>query len=59
MLFVHKMGFMIQEELTGAAHFQHQYTYNIRQNIYRMLTETKGKTEEGIYRGRSAKTGHF
>ena len=30
---VHKMGFMMQEELTGAAHFQLHKTLKIRQNI--------------------------
>ena len=30
---VHKMGFMMQEELTGAAHFQLHKTLTRRQNV--------------------------
>ena len=49
------MGFMIQEELTGTAHFQHQYKHNTRQNIYRMLTETKEKPEKDICKNKAKK----
>ena len=43
---VHKMGFMMQEELTGAAHFQLHKTLIIRQNITKNeLTEEQKPRE--------------